>query len=107
MSEEASHHRRRFLGGAALTIAAAQIGSVRRPAAAQDGRTKAAQLPAAKPGTNTSFASLQQNDAGLLNVGYAEAGPPDDRVVIILHGCPTTFTAMSTSPLCWPRQGIG
>jgi hypothetical protein len=42
---------------------------------AQSGKTKAAQLPAIKPGTNTSFAPLKQVDAGLLNVGYAEAGP--------------------------------
>jgi hypothetical protein len=28
-----------------------------------------------KPGANTSFGALKQIDAGLLNVGYAEAGP--------------------------------
>src|SRR2546429_3180711 len=41
-----------------------------------------------KPGTNTSFASLKQIDAGVLNVGYAEAGPSDGRPVILLHGWP-------------------
>src|SRR2546423_8225319 len=41
-----------------------------------------------KPGTNTSFGSLKQIDAGLLNVGYAEAGPSDGRVVMLLHGWP-------------------
>ena len=30
---------------------------------------------AAKPGTGTSFGALKQVDAGVLNVGYAEAGP--------------------------------
>jgi pimeloyl-ACP methyl ester carboxylesterase len=39
-------------------------------------------------GTNTSFGQLQQIDAGLLNIGYAEAGKSDDRVVILLHGWP-------------------
>jgi pimeloyl-ACP methyl ester carboxylesterase len=39
-------------------------------------------------GTNTSFGSLKQIDAGVLNVGYAEAGPPDCRVVLLLHGWP-------------------
>ena len=39
-------------------------------------------------GTNTSFASLKQIDAGVLNVGYAEAGPADSPVVILLHGWP-------------------
>ena len=39
-------------------------------------------------GTNTSFGSLKQIDAGLLNVGYVEAGPSDGRVVMLLHGWP-------------------
>src|SRR5216117_521911 len=41
-----------------------------------------------KPGTNTSFGSLKQVDAGVLNIGYAEAGPADGRAVILLHGWP-------------------
>src|SRR5712691_6396405 len=40
------------------------------------------------PGTNASFGALKQVDAGLLSVGYAEAGPPDGRAVILLHGWP-------------------
>src|SRR5579864_1492196 len=39
-------------------------------------------------GTNTSFGSLKQIDAGVLNVGYVEAGPTDGRAVILLHGWP-------------------
>src|SRR6266567_8598751 len=41
-----------------------------------------------KPGTSTSFGPVKQVDAGLLNVGYAEAGPPNGPVVILLHGWP-------------------
>jgi pimeloyl-ACP methyl ester carboxylesterase len=37
---------------------------------------------------NTSFHSLKQIDAGLLNVGYAEAGPANGPAVILLHGWP-------------------
>jgi pimeloyl-ACP methyl ester carboxylesterase len=39
-------------------------------------------------GTNTSFGQLQQMDAGVLNVGYAEAGPTDGQAVMLLHGWP-------------------
>ena len=37
---------------------------------------------------NRSFGPLKQVDAGLLSVGYAEAGPPEGPVVILLHGWP-------------------
>ena len=82
--EEIDHHRRRFFGTAALTIAAAQLGMI-GSVNAQPSRTK---LPAIKPGTNTSFTSMKQIDAGVLNVGYAEAGPANGRAVILLHGWP-------------------
>src|SRR5262249_60230199 len=75
MSEGFDPRRRRLLGAAAGALAASQFGFV-APANAQAGRPTPALLPAIKPGTNTSFAPLKQIDAGLLNVGYAEAGPP-------------------------------
>jgi pimeloyl-ACP methyl ester carboxylesterase len=86
-SEEINHHRRRFFGAAAVTIAAARLGII-EAANAQAAKTKPTQLPTIKPGTNTSFPSLKQIDAGVLNVGYAEAGPSDGPVVILLHGWP-------------------
>jgi pimeloyl-ACP methyl ester carboxylesterase len=36
----------------------------------------------------TPFGALRQVDAGLLNVGYAEAGPAAGPAVILLHGWP-------------------
>src|SRR5258706_146784 len=40
------------------------------------------------PGTKTSFGPIRQIDAGLLNVGYAEAGLASGPAVVLLHGWP-------------------
>jgi nitrous oxide reductase len=76
LSDEPNLPRRRFIGAAAMTIAAAELGVLGSGSALAD-ETQTAQLPAIKKGANTSFGPLKQIDAGLLNVGYAEAGPSD------------------------------
>jgi pimeloyl-ACP methyl ester carboxylesterase len=79
--------RRRVLGASALTIAAAQFAMLGCGTTPTSIANPAGQ-PTAKPGTHTSFGPLKQIDAGLLNVGYAEAGPSDAPVVMLLHGWP-------------------
>ena len=85
--DDVDHYRRRLFGTAVVSIAAAQLGMI-DSAGAQSGTTKSTQLGAIKPGTNASFASLRQINAGLLNVGYAEVGPTDGPPIILLHGWP-------------------
>jgi pimeloyl-ACP methyl ester carboxylesterase len=87
ISGEINHGRRRFLRDAAATLAAAKLVMI-GSAEGQTGKPNPAEVPAIKPGTNTSFAPLKQIDAGLLNIGYAEAGPSGGPVVILLHGWP-------------------
>jgi pimeloyl-ACP methyl ester carboxylesterase len=99
MSEDINHHRRRFFGAAALTIAAAQFGTVTL-AKAQSSSGTSADVAAIKPGTNTSFSSIKQVEAGVLSIGYAEAGPAGGPVVILLHGWPyDIYSFVDVAPL--------
>src|SRR4051794_7413744 len=62
-----------------MAMGVAQLGAV---------DTVQAQSSAASPAASASFASIKQIDAGLLNVGYAEAGPVQGEPVVLLHGWP-------------------
>ncbi len=83
-AETINQDRRRLLGIAAATVAAefSIIGS----ANAQSNGEKT--TPTNRPEINASFNSLKQINAGVLNVGYAEAGPADGHAVLLLHGWP-------------------
>ena len=59
--------RREFLGTALMTIVAAKLGMTE---------------------PRSSFGSVKQIEAGLLNVGYVEDGPANGRPVMLLHGWP-------------------
>jgi pimeloyl-ACP methyl ester carboxylesterase len=87
LSKEIEYDRRRFLGSGALGFAAAQL-ALMGAAGAKAGEVRLAAVGAAEPGSHTSFASVRQIDAGLLNVGYAETGAADGLPVILLHGWP-------------------
>ena len=100
MSGEFNSGRRRFLGtagAAAVAIGAAQLG-VAGCTTTQSATARAARRPAASPGTNSAFGHVQITDtsfgpvkhikAGVLNVGYVEAGDPGGRPVVLMHGFP-------------------
>ncbi len=55
---------------------------------AQSNTSKPIPETAINPGTQPSFGTLKQIDAGVLNVSYAEVGASDDPAVILLHGWP-------------------
>jgi pimeloyl-ACP methyl ester carboxylesterase len=77
LSEDIKHDRRHFLGTAATAIAAMHLGGL----GLQDDGAEPAR-------PSTSFDTVKQIDAGVLNVGYVEAGSAGGRPVILLHGWP-------------------
>jgi pimeloyl-ACP methyl ester carboxylesterase len=89
MSHETSLDRRRFLGGALTTIAAAELALI-----------GSAHAQSVRPRPSASFGPLKQIDTGVLNVGYAEAGRADGPPVILLHGWPyDIFSFVDVAPL--------
>ncbi len=86
-SERNDYPRSRFLGTAAMSIAAAQLGTI-AASKAQSSIAQAAGASSGQAGQRASFGPLKHVDAGLLNVGYAEAGPAAGPPVILLHGWP-------------------
>jgi pimeloyl-ACP methyl ester carboxylesterase len=75
---------RRLLGLALLPLAT--LGML--PVQAQPATVPASTIEAIKPGSHVSFGALKHVKAGLLDVSYAELGPADGPVVILLHGWP-------------------
>jgi pimeloyl-ACP methyl ester carboxylesterase len=82
--EVIDHERRHFFGAAALTFAAAELGVI----GATQAETEPAQTAAIEQTAPATFGPLKQIEAGVLNVGYAEAGPANGSPVILLHGWP-------------------
>jgi pimeloyl-ACP methyl ester carboxylesterase len=99
MSNKIRYDRRRFLGTAVMTIAATKLVNI-GSATAQASQVNPTKATPIKAGTNQSFAPLKQIDVGVLNVGYAEAGPANGRPVILLHGWPyDIYSYVDVAPL--------
>ena len=85
-AESTGISRRRLLTMAGVSAGAAML-APRRVFADGGGDAPAALNATASP-KNTKCAPLKQIDAGLLKVGYAEAGPDQGPPVILLQGWP-------------------
>jgi pimeloyl-ACP methyl ester carboxylesterase len=94
LSDQVNHIRRQLLGNVAVALAAAQC-TLGNSAVAQTAR-----LGGAKADPNASFARFQKVDAGVLNIGYAEAGAADGEPVMLLQGWPyDIYSFVDVTPL--------
>jgi pimeloyl-ACP methyl ester carboxylesterase len=85
MQEKINNRRRLLLGTTVAGISLLELGL--------SGLAKAQSSNGATAGTQgatrvASFDTIRQINAGTLNIGYAEAGPQNGPVVILLHGWP-------------------
>jgi pimeloyl-ACP methyl ester carboxylesterase len=87
MADDIDSDRRRFIGAAALALAATQLDLASR-AGAQTAAPQAPTQGAPAKHSGASFGALKHIDAGLLNVEYADAGAPEGPAVLLLHGWP-------------------
>lgn len=86
MSEN-SYNRRRFINTAAIVLAVLCFLSM-GPVAAQRADSANGNLSQADSATKNSLGPIKQIDAGVLNIGYVEAGPKNGTPVILIHGWP-------------------
>ncbi|MFE7789759.1 alpha/beta fold hydrolase [Streptomyces sp. NPDC057460] len=76
------------LGTGAAAASLAGLQGLPTASAATQNATTAPTALTVTPGRHTSFGTLKQIKAGLLDIGYAELGPAHGPVVICLHGWP-------------------
>ena len=97
-TESTGVSRRRLLTMAGVSAGAALL--AQRPLFADRGGDAPEAANATTSPKNTSFAPLKQIAAGLLNVGYAEAGPANGPPVILLQGWPyDIYSYVDVAPL--------
>ena len=101
-TDKAAPSRRGLLGAAALAAATLEF-ALGGPARGQAKPSPVRDVPG-KGGAAASFGPLKQIDAGVLSIAYAELGPADGPVVLLLHGWPYDIhTYAEAAPLLAAR----
>jgi pimeloyl-ACP methyl ester carboxylesterase len=94
--------RRRLLAMSSISAVATLLPGLGRFTSSAN--AKASDLFTATFRTNTSFGPIKQIDSALLNVGYAESGPPNGPAVILLHGWPyDIYSFVEVAPILAAR----
>jgi pimeloyl-ACP methyl ester carboxylesterase len=96
MSTESLFNRRRFLGTAAITLAAQEM-ALAGFAASKSNLISPAIAGHLKQDPDKMFSTIKQIDAGTLNIGYADSGSEKSPVVILLHGWPYDIYSFADS----------
>jgi pimeloyl-ACP methyl ester carboxylesterase len=78
MSTKVNYTRRSFLGAAAMSIVAAEVGLLSIPPESSGKPQESERM----------IAPIKQVRAGVLDIGYYEAGPGNGPAVLLLHGFP-------------------
>ena len=86
VSKDKIYNRRDFLESAFMTIGAAELAMMGFEGQRFSNTSKMSSIR--NGSIHGAFDQLKQLDAGVLNVGYAEAGPAGGPVVMLLHGWP-------------------
>jgi pimeloyl-ACP methyl ester carboxylesterase len=99
MSQKIIYNRRHFLNNVFFTFGAAELSMIGLQSE-QFINQDFVHTSMSKPGSHKSFDQLKQIDAGVLSVGYAEAGPVNGPAIILLHGWPYDIHSFAdVSPL--------
>ena len=101
--QKTKYSRRRFLSEAAMSLGGAELAMLSLVhTSSVDNNDKKIMKNNYK---EDPFDTIKQIDAGLLNVGYAEAGPSNGSSVILLHGWPYDIYSFAAVTLILAAKG--